>query len=100
MDCELGIYLNVKDKKNIGLYRDDGLSVIENANGCKLDRLTKYRIAIFHNEGLKTAMVTNLTTNDFLDVTLNLLTGKYVPYRKPNSRLLNANSNHPTTILK
>ena len=59
-------------------------------------------IAIFHNEGLKITSDTNFTTTDFLDVTLDLCTGKYYPYRKPNDRPLyvNANSNHPPTILK
>ena len=106
--CELvGIYLlgklsNIIDRNNIGLYRDDGLCAIENANGPKLDRLRKDIIAIFHNEGLKITNDTNLTTTDFLDVTLDLCTGKYYPYRKPNDRPLyvNANSNHPPTILK
>ena len=102
---ELGIYLlrkisNVIDKKNIGLYRDEGLSVIENANGRKLDRLEKDIITIFHNEGLNITMVTNLTTKDFLYVTSNLFTGKYYAFRKLNDRSLNANSNNPTTILK
>ena len=44
-------------------------SVIENANGRKLDRLRKDIIAIFHNEGLKITINTTLTTTDFLDVT-------------------------------
>ena len=46
---------------------------------------------------------TNLTTTDFLDVTLDLFTGKYYPYRKPNDRPLyyvNSNSNHPSIMLK
>ena len=103
----VGIYLlgklsNIIDRNNIGLYRDDGLCVTENANGPKLDRLRKDIIAIFHNEGLKITIDTNLTTTDFLDVTLDLCTGKYYPYRKPNDRPLYviANSNHPPTILK
>ena len=49
--CELvGIYLFGKLSNIID---DNGLSVIENANGAKLDRLRKDVIAIFHNEGLK-----------------------------------------------
>lgn len=28
----------------------------------------------------------NLTTGDFLDITLNLNMGKYCPYRKPNEK--------------
>ena len=106
--CEfVGIYLlgklsRIIDSEDIGLYRDDGLASIKNANGPKLDRLRKDIIAIFQNEGLKITIDTNLTTTDFLDVTLDLNTGKYYPYRKPNDRPLyvNTDSNHPPTILK
>ena len=85
----VGIYLlgklsNIIDKKKTGLYRDDWLSVIGNANGLKLDRLRKDVIAILHNEGLNITIDSNLTTTDFLDVTLDLFLGKYSPYRKPN----------------
>ena len=57
--CELvGIYLTGKlssiiDKKNVGLCKDDGFSVIENTNGPKLDDLRKDAIAIFHNVELE-----------------------------------------------
>ena len=97
----IGKLSNIIDKKKIGLYRDDGLPVIENANGPELDRLRKDVIAIFHNEGLKITINKNLTTTEFLDVTLDLFTGKYFPYRKPNDRPLyvNDNSNHPPNIL-
>ena len=90
------------DKKNIGLYRDGRLSIIENANGPKLDGLRKDVIAIFHNVGLKITIDTNLTTTDFLDITLHLFTEKYYRYRKPNNYPLcvNANTNHPSTISK
>ena len=54
-----------------------GCLVLKNANGSKLDCLRKDVIAIFHNEGLKITIDTNLTTTDFLDVTLDLFTGKY-----------------------
>ena len=43
----LGKYSNIKDKENISLYRDDGLSVIENANRPKLNRWRKYGVSIF-----------------------------------------------------
>ena len=90
------------DKEKIGFYRDGGLSVIENANGPKLDRLRKYIIGIFHNEGLEITIDRNLTTADFLDLTLDLFTRKYFPYRKQNDRPLyvNANSNQPPDILE
>ena len=71
-------------------------------NGPKLDRLRKDVIAIFHNDGLKITIDTNLTITDFLDVTLDLFTRKYFPYTKPNDRPLyiNGNSNHPPNILE
>ena len=72
----LGKLLNIIGNKNIGLYRDDGLSVIENANDPKLDLLRKDVITIFHNEKLKITIATYLTTTDFLEVTLDLFSGK------------------------
>jgi hypothetical protein len=105
--CELvGLYLLDKlspliAKAQIGLYRDDGLSVIYNPNGPKLDKLRKEIIKIFKAEGLNITIETNLTTTDFLDVSLDLSTGKYYPFRKPNDKPLyiNASSNHPPSII-
>ena len=39
---------------------------------------------------------------NFLDVTMNLNTGDYMPYMKPNNTLqyVNAKSNHPPGILR
>ena len=56
--CELvGFYLLDKlspliVRENAGLYRDDGLAVVKNSNGPKLDRLRTDIIAIFKNGGL------------------------------------------------
>ena len=47
----------------------------ENASRPKLDRLIKDEMVIFHTEGLKIAINTNLITVDFLDVTFDLFTG-------------------------
>ena len=54
------------------------------------------------NVGLKTTITTNLKTVNFLDVTFNLCTGKYQPYKKPNDTptYINVNSNHPPNIIK
>ena len=106
--CEfVGVYLlgklsNIIDRKDNGLYRDDGLASIQDANGPKFDHLRKNIIAFFQNEGLKITIDTNLIITDFLDVTLDISTGMYYPYKKPNDRQLyvNANSNHPPTILQ
>ena len=45
-------------------------------------------------------MQSNLKVVDYLHVTLNLTTGRYYPFRKPENNLLyiNAKSNPPSTI--
>ena len=59
-------------------------------------------IRIFQDEGLKITIEANLHVTDFLDVMLDLRSGKYYPYRKPNNELLyvHAKSNHPPNIIK
>ena len=63
--CELvGLYLlnqlsTAIHKSSVGLYRDDGLVAINNANGPKLGRIRKYIIASF-------TIKTNLIETDFL----------------------------------
>ena len=58
-------------------------------------------ISIFKNEGLSITIETN-SLKHFLDVSFNLLTGKYFPFRKDSKPFLyiNAKSNHPYTIIK
>ena len=106
--CELvGIYilstLNEKySDHQIGLYRDDGLGAFHNLNGQATDRIRKDIIKIFDSLGLKITIQANLKQVNFLDVTLDLHTGAYKPYRKPNDHPLyiNTNSNHPPSIIK
>ena len=52
--------------------------------------------------GLSIEIECNLKTVNYLDVTLDLNTGTYKPYRKPNDEILyiHAKSNHPANILK
>ena len=89
-------------KENVGLYRDDGFAAINSCSGPVLDRTRNNIIALFKKEGLNITIETNLTETDFLDVTFNLVTEKYLPYGKRISNLLyiNAKSNHPPTIIK
>lgn len=106
--CELvGLYLlNVLGEKfgkeNIGLYRDDGLAAFQNISGPEADRRRKQIIKLFQENGLKITIDTNLQCTDFLDVTLDLRTGIYSPYRKPNDvpLYINVKSNHPPSITK
>ena len=107
--CELvGLYIlyflgKVYGIQNVGLYRDDGLSCLHKISGSASDKIRKDRIRTFReNFGLKITITTNLKTVNFLDVTFNLCTGKYQPYKKPNNTptYINVNSNHPPNIIK
>ena len=56
---------------------------------------------IFENEGLKITVITNKQSVNFLDVNLDLRTGEYKPYIKPNDTpiYVHSQSNHPKKIL-
>ena len=71
-------------KKNIGLYRDDGLAIMKNRSARLADKTRKELHKIFEQFGLKITAESNLHVVNFLDVTFDLSTGKYKPYRKPN----------------
>ena len=106
--CELvGLYLLHKlepliGMPNTGLYRDDGLTAIRSQSARRLDKLRKDIIAVFKAEGLSITIQANLPSTDFLDVTLDLQTGKYSPFRKPGSTpiYVHAKSNHPPSVIK
>ena len=106
--CELvGIYLlsilSTKcNKKNIGLYRDDGLAVFKNMSGPQAEKIKKEFQNVFNENNLQIEITCNQKIVDYLDVTLNLNNGTYKPFRKPNDETLyiNAKSNHPPNIIK
>ena len=105
--CEMvGLFLlhqleQVIPKQNIGLYRDDGLAVVEN-NGPKVEQLRKKVIQLFQRNGLKVKIETNISTTNFLDVTLDLKNENFKPFRKENDKpqYINKHSNHPPNIKK
>ena len=88
--------------KNFGLYRDDGLAAVNTSSGPVLDRMRKNIISRFKEESLSITIEINLVETDFLDVTFNLDTGKYFPFRKPNNNptYIHAKSNHCFSIIK
>ena len=106
--CELvGLYILHKltsayPNGNIGLYRDDGLAVFKNMSARSLDKMRKDFSKIIGELGLQITAQSNLKIVNYLDVTLNLSTGKFCPYRKPDNYPLyiNAKSNHPPSIIK
>ena len=105
--CELtGSYLvhqlsNIFDKESVGLYRDDGLGVLKSLSGPEMERKKKAIVKLFKDCGLRITIQANLRIANFLDVELNLDSGTYQPYRKPDNNpiYLNKNSNHPKTVL-
>ena len=60
-------------KKNIGLYRDDGLAIIKNRSARLADK-------VFEQFDLKITAEANLHVVNFLDVSFDLTTGKNKPY--------------------
>ncbi|XP_065190597.1 uncharacterized protein LOC135821526 [Sycon ciliatum] len=89
-------------KENVGLYRDDGLAILRKANGHRADRVRKDVIEAFRKLGLRITIDTNMKAVNFLDITMNIATGIYKPYRKPNDTPLyvNTKSNHPPSVIK
>ena len=88
-------------QKQIGLYRDDDIAAVQ-ASGPTIDRLRKRVISLFKEIGLSISVSVNMKRTDFLDIFLDLETGSYQPYRKPNETpvYININSNHPRSIKK
>ena len=62
--------------------------------------MKKQIIQIFHQHDLKVVTNTNSVHTDFLDVTLDLSSRRYWPYRKPNDHPLytDIRLNHPPSI--
>ena len=89
--CELaGNHLLYKlsklyEKKDIPLYREDGLVVFKNKSGPKLEKIKKSIQSIFRENELKIAIQCNLEIVDYLDVTFNLTDSSYHPFSKTNN---------------
>ena len=105
--CELvGLFLlsqleQLIPQNQIGLYRDDGLAVVE-LPGPDIERLRKKVTKLFSNHNLKITTQVNITVTDFLDVMLDLQTGLHRPYMKATSSpmYVHKDSNHPRHVKK
>ena len=93
---------NIVDKKSIGLYRDDGLAILQDLSGPQIERKHKDIIKMFKTAGLNITIQASLRIVNFLDVQFNLNNGTYQPYRKPDNTpvYINKKSNHPPVVLK
>ena len=104
--CELvGIYIQNKlcklmNKKDFGLYRDDGLGILRNTSRPEADRKRKNIIKIFKECGLSIICEANKKMVDFLDVRFNLNNQTDEPYRNLNNEpvYINKQSSHPPTL--
>ena len=103
--CDLvGLYLlsQLSDiNLDIGLYRDDSLSVT-NSRPRQTELIKKKLCKIFKDNGFNITIEANVKSVNFLDVNLNLETNTYKPYMKPNDSpvYVHAQSNHPPSILQ
>ena len=101
--CELiGIFMlsligSKYNPNSIGLYRDDGLTVFKNTSGPQSEKNKKTFQKMFQNKGLDVIITCNTKIVNYLDVTLNLNNGSYLPYKKPNeeTNYMYVNSDHP-----
>ena len=100
--CLLKKVSNIVDKKSIGLYRDDGLAILQDLSGPQIERKRKDIIKILKTAGLNITIQAGLRIVNFLDLQFNLNNGTYQPYRKPNNTpvYINKKSNHPPVVLK
>ena len=86
----VGLYLlnqvsTVIGKSGVGLHRDNGLPATNNENGPKFDGIRKDIIVLLNGEGPSITIETNLIETGFFDVTFNLATKKYFPFRRANN---------------
>ena len=81
--CKLvGMYIlrflaKLINKKDCGLFGDDGLLILGNVNGQQINRMYKNIIKIFQDIGFTIDVETKLKAIDFLDITFNLNNGTY-----------------------
>ena len=85
------------NKSNIGLYRDDGLSIFRNKSGTQLEKMKKKLQRLFKEYDLEITAESNLKIVNYLDVTFNLKDGTFRPYYKPDDQIqyIHTDSNHP-----
>ena len=78
------------------------MAIVRNLCDPEIERKRKPIIKLFKECGLNITILTNLKIVTFLDVEMNLDTGTYRLYRKPNNMTvyINRKSNHSPTIIK
>ena len=87
---------DILDKDLVGLYKDDRLAIVRYLSGPEIEMKRKAMIKVFKECGLDITIQTNLKIVNFRDVEMNLDTGIYRSYRKPDKIpvYINRKSNH------
>ena len=88
------------DKKDIGLYRDDGLAIFKNASGSKAEKIKKDIQKLFKDNHLNITIQCNLKIVTYLDVTFYLSNARYGPSCNNEITYIHKESNHPASILR
>ena len=103
--CELvGLFLLSQLKHlniDVGLYRDNGLATC-NLPPKQVEATKKEICKIFKCNKLNITIEANKKSTNCLDLTLNLKSNIYKPYKKPNSSVsyISMHSNHYQSIIK
>ena len=86
---------------NIGLYRDDGLVAMEDSPR-NVEKAKQVITRTFNTYGLRITIEANKRVVNFLDVTIDLNSGIFKPYMKPNNvpQYIHNRSNHPPNIIR
>ena len=90
------------ERKNLAVYRDDGLAIFKNINRPDSEKIKKHFCRLFINHDLELKIQCDRKVVNFLDVTLNLENLTYRPYLKDNKKIIyvNTESNNPPSITK
>ena len=84
--CMLSL-ITPKFKGQVGLYHDDGLAVFK-ATAKQVEKTKQEVSETFKSNGLKITIQANKKAINFLDATLDLSSGSYKPFMKPNNKIL------------
>ena len=90
------------NKIHIGLYKDDGLTILKNTSGLAAEKLKKKFQKLFKQKDIDIIVQCNLKINNDIDMALNLNDGSYRPYRKPNeeTNYIHLHSDRPPSVIK
>ena len=100
--CTLAKLENITSKDDIGPYHDDGLIFSRKFNEQQTDKIRKNIVKVFKTIQFEIEIQSNLHEVNFFDITFNLRSGAYHPYKKPNDKLFHVHtlSNHTPQIIR